>query len=57
MDSERKELRVSFAFFQRNYLPDGLAIETVDTVEELSDLWNSGTMDEVPPFVMKCGCI
>ena len=32
MDSQRKGLRVSFAFFQRNYLPDGRANETVATV-------------------------
>ena len=39
MDSKRKGLRVSFTFFQRNYLPDGRVNETVATVEELSDLW------------------
>ena len=38
MDSKRKGLRVSFAFFQRNYLPDGRVNETVATVEELSDM-------------------
>ena len=38
MDSQRKELRISFAFFQRNYLPDGRVNELVATVEELSDL-------------------
>ena len=37
MDSERKELRVGFAFFQKNYLLDRRVNETVDTVEELSD--------------------
>ena len=36
MDSQRKGLRVSFAFFQRNYLPDGRVNETVATVEELT---------------------
>ena len=35
MDSQGKGLRVSFAFFQRNYLPDGRVNETVATVEEL----------------------
>ena len=54
MDSRRKGLRVSFAFFQRNYLPNGQVIETVATVEELSDLWTPGAMDEIPPFAMKC---
>ena len=39
MDSERKGLRVSFAFFQKNYLPDGRVNETFATVEELKDLW------------------
>ena len=57
MDSQKKGLRVSFAFFQRNYLPDGRVNETVATVEELSDLWKPGAMDGVPPFVMNCNCI
>ena len=39
MNGKRKELRVSFAFFQKYYLPDGRVNETVATVEELSDLW------------------
>ena len=57
MDSKRKGLRVSFAFFQRNYLPDGRVNETVATVEELSDLLKPGAMDGSPPFVMNCNCI
>ena len=57
MDSKRKGLRVSFAFFQRNYLPDGPKNETVAKVEALSDLWKPGAMDGTPPFVMKCNCI
>ena len=57
MDSQRKGLRVSLAFFQRNYLPDGRVNETVATVEELSDLWKPGPMDGIPPFVMNCNCI
>ena len=52
MNGKRKGLRVSFAFFQRNYLPDGRVNGTVATVEELSDLWKPGAMDEIPPFVM-----
>ena len=56
MDSQRKGLRVSFAFFQRNYPPDGRVNETVATVEELSDLWKPGVMDGIPPFVMNCNC-
>ena len=56
MDSKRKGLRVSFAFFQRNYLQDRRVNETVATVEELSDLWSSGAMDGVPSFVMNCNC-
>ena len=40
MDTKRKGLRVSFAFFQRNYLPDGRKNKTFAKVEELSDLWN-----------------
>ena len=57
MNSKRKGLRVSFAFFQRNYLPDGRMNETVAKVEELSDLWKPGAMDGTPPFVMNCNCI
>ena len=57
MNSKRKGLRVSFAFFQRNYLPDGRVNETVATVEELSDLWKPGAVDRIPPFVMICNCI
>ena len=57
MNSKRKGLRVSFAFFQRNYFPDGRVNETVATVEELSDLWKLGAMDGIPPFVMNCNCI
>ena len=56
MNSKRKGLRVSFAFFQRNYLPDGRVNETVATVEELSDLWKPGAMDGIPTFVMNCNC-
>ena len=57
VDSQRKGLRVSFAFFQRNYLPDGRVNETVATVEELNDLWKPGAMDGFPPFVINCNCI
>ena len=57
MDSEGEGLRVSFAFFQQNYLPDGQVNETAVTVEELSDLWKPGAMDGIPPFVMNCICI
>ena len=57
MDSKRKGLRVSFAFFQRNYLQEGRVNETVATVEELSDLWKPVAMDGVPPFLMNFNCI
>ena len=57
IDSKRKELRVSFAFFRRNYLPDRRMNETVAKVDELSDLWKLGAMDGTPPFVMNCNCI
>ena len=57
MNSKRRGLCVSFAFFQRNYLPDGRMNETVAKVEELSDLWKPGAMDGTPPFVMTCKCI
>ena len=57
MNSKRKGLRVSFAFFQRNYLPGGRVNETVATVEELSDLWKPGAMYGIPPFVINCNCI
>ena len=55
--SKTKGLRVSFAFFQTNYLPDGQMNETVAKFEELSDLWKPGAMDGTPLFVMKCNCI
>ena len=54
MNSKRRGLCVSFAFFQRNYLPDGRMNETVAKVEELCDLWKPGAMDGTPPFVMNC---
>ena len=57
MNSKRKGLRVSFAFFQRNYLPNGRMNETVAKVEELSVFWKPGAMDGTPPFVMNCNCI
>ena len=57
MDSKKKGLRVNFAFFQRNYLPDGRVNATVATVQELSVLWKPGAVDEFPPFVMNCNCI
>ena len=57
MNSKSKGLRVSFAFFQRNFLPDGRMNETVAKVEELSDTWKPGAMDGTPPFVMNCNCI
>ena len=44
MDSKSKGLRVSLAFFQRNYLPDGRVNGTVATVKELSDYWKPGAM-------------
>ena len=56
-DSKNKGLRVSFAFLQRNYLPDGRMNETVAEVEELSDLCKPGAMDGTPPFVMNCNFI
>ena len=56
MESKRKGLRVSFAFFQRNYLADGRVNETVATVEELSDILKPGAMDGIPLFVMICNC-
>ena len=57
INSKRKGLRVSFAFFQRKYLPDGRKNETVATAEELSDRWRPGAMDGIPPFVINCSCI
>ena len=57
MDSKRKGLRVSSAFFQRNYPPDGRVNETFAMVEEMSDLWKPGQMDGIPPFVMNCNFI
>ena len=57
MNSKSKGLRVSFAFFQRNYLADGRMNETVAKVEELSDLGKPGAMDGTALFVMECNCI
>ena len=54
MDSKRKVLSVSFAFFQKNYLQDGRLNETVPKVEQLSDLRMPGAMDGIPPVVMNC---
>ena len=56
-ESQRKGLRVSFAFFQRSYLPDGRVNETAAPVEQLSDLWKPGAMDGNPPFVINCNCL
>ena len=57
MGSQRKGLRISCAFFQRNYQSDGAVNETVATVELLSDLWKPGAMNGVAPFLMNCNCI
>ena len=56
MDNKRKGLRVSFAFIQWKYLPDGRMKERVATVEELSDLWKPGGMDGISLFVMNYKC-
>ena len=56
MDGKRKRLGVSFAFFRKNYLPDGRVDETVATAEELNDLWNPEAKDGSPPFMMKRIC-
>ena len=56
MTSKSQRLRVSFAFFQTFYLPDGRVNETVATVEELSDLSKPGAMDGNPPLVTNCNC-
>ena len=56
IDRKRQGLRVSFAFFQIYYLPDGRMHETFATVEELSDHWKRGAMDGIPPFVINCNC-
>ena len=56
IDSKRNRLRVSFAFFRWNYLPNGRVNGTVATVEELSDRRKPGAMYGVPSFVMNCSC-
>ena len=56
MGSKRR-IRVSFGFFQKNYLTDRRVNETVATVEELRDLWNPGARDGFPRFVMNCSCL
>ena len=57
MESKRKGLSVSFAFFQRKYLQDGRVNKAVSTVEEFSDLWKRGAIDGVPAFLMNSNCI
>ena len=57
MNNKRKGLRVSFAIFQTNFLPDGRMNETVAKVEELSGLWKPGAMEGFPLFVMNCNRI
>ena len=57
MDSKRNGMRLNFAFFQRNYLPDGQVNETIATFEELSDPWKLGAMDGIQPFGLNCYCI
>ena len=47
MNSKREGLRISFAFFRKNYLPDGRMNKTVAKVEELSDLWSAEQWMEV----------
>ena len=49
-------MRVSFAFSQRNYVPDERVIELVATVEVLSSLCRHGKIDGVQTFVMNCNC-
>ena len=56
MDSKRRRLPVSFAFFQSNYLPNGQVNETVAVFEELTDHCKPGAMDGVQPVVMKYSC-
>ena len=55
MDSKKKGLCISFAFFEENYLSDGRLNEKVP-VEELSDLWKPTATDRNPPFVMSSKC-
>ena len=57
MDNKRTGLRVSFAFFQREYLLDGRLNKSIATIEDLSDLSKAGDTDGVPPFLMKRSCI
>ena len=42
---------------EKNYLPNGRVNETVATVDELSDLWKRGAMDDNRPFAMDCNYI
>ena len=57
MNSKSKGLRVSFAFFRRNYLADGRMNETAAKVEVLSDLWEPRAMEGTPNSAMNCICI
>ena len=55
MNSKRKGLRVSFAFFQRK--SNGWTSERNNAMaEELSELWKPGAMDRIPSIVMNCNC-
>ena len=49
MERNMKSLHRIFAFFQRNYLPEGRLNKTSVAVKELS-CWKSGAIDGVPPF-------
>ena len=48
IDTKRKGFRVSFAFFQKNYLPDRRVNETVAKFAEFSNLWKPGAMEGTP---------
>ena len=56
MDSKKKGMRVSFAFFRRNNLPGGRGNETVATLEELNDLWKPRINGFISLFMMNCDC-
>ena len=57
MDNKNKGLCLGFAFYRKNYLPDGRVDETVATVEELGDSWKTGPRNGVSPFVMNSRCV
>ena len=55
--TDRKGLRVTFAFFRRSLLRDERVNDLAATVDVLSDCRNLGAFDGIFPFALTCNCI